>query len=182
MARIFMVRHGKAAASFTDDIDPGLDDLGRKQAAAVAERLSPHLPIKIISSPLKRARQTAEPLLSMQDRELIIEERVSEIPSPGLSLAERGPWLREVMSGTWATQSDDLHAWRGELVQYLIKQPDDCIIFSHFVAINVVAAFAEGRDEMTIFRPDNTSVTKLQTDGENLRLLERGEEAVTVVN
>ena len=177
-----MVRHGQAAASYTDDVDPGLDELGQWQAEQVATVLAPCLPLSILSSPLRRARQTAAPLLALQQDELIIEDRVSEIPSPGLTLAERGPWLRSVMTGVWSQQSDGLRQWRDDLTVCLISQPADCVIFSHFVAINVVTAFAENRDEVTIFRPDNVSVTQFATDGEKLTLIHRGTEATTTVN
>ena len=39
MAHIHLVRHGKAAAGFGSHKDPGLDDLGRQQAEAVAAML-----------------------------------------------------------------------------------------------------------------------------------------------
>ena len=34
--RIYMIRHGKAAAGWDGDADPGLDDVGRAQAENVA--------------------------------------------------------------------------------------------------------------------------------------------------
>jgi probable phosphoglycerate mutase len=65
MAYIFLVRHGqndwvkkRRLAGWTPGIQ--LNDAGRKQAAAVAERLA-HLPVTAIySSPLERCRETAE--------------------------------------------------------------------------------------------------------------------------
>ena len=36
MTRVYMVRHGRAAAGWNVDPDPGLDDLGRSQSLAVA--------------------------------------------------------------------------------------------------------------------------------------------------
>ena len=39
MARLYMVRHGKAAAGWDGDADPGLDALGRQQAEAVAAQV-----------------------------------------------------------------------------------------------------------------------------------------------
>lgn len=182
MTRILLVRHGQAAASFTDDLDPGLNDLGRKQAEDVAQRLKTELPLAILSSPLCRARETAEPLRAHQGGEIALEPRVSEIPSPGLGLDERGAWLHSVMTGVWPDQAPELLQWRSDLVDCLISQPVDCVIFSHFVAINVAVASAEGDQRVTVFRPDNTSVTELATDGTSLTLIRRGEEAVSTVN
>ena len=182
MTRILMIRHGKAAASFTDDLDPGLDATGQAQARRLAERLRAELPLRLISSPLRRALETAQPLSAFQPGEIHVDSRVSEIPSPGLSLNERGPWLRGVMTSTWSEQADDLKQWRENLIQCLISQADNCAIFSHFVAINVVTGYAEGDDRVTLFRPDNTSITELVTDGSSLRIVQRGEEAITPVN
>ena len=36
MTRVYMVRHGRAAAGWDVDPDPPLDDVGRNQALAVA--------------------------------------------------------------------------------------------------------------------------------------------------
>ena len=40
MARIYMVRHGRAAAGFGESHDPGLDELGQKQAEEVAGKIN----------------------------------------------------------------------------------------------------------------------------------------------
>jgi broad specificity phosphatase PhoE len=62
MPRLYLVRHGRAAATFAEAADPGLDALGRSQAEAVAEKLAAIGPIALLSSPLARARETSEPL------------------------------------------------------------------------------------------------------------------------
>jgi broad specificity phosphatase PhoE len=182
MAIVYIVRHGRAAASFTDDLDPGLDELGREQAEGACTRLLERTPLALRSSPLKRAMETAEPLKAHLDQSVEIEERFAEIPSPGMSLEERGPWLRDVMSGLWSDQSDDLKHWRDDLVNCLKEIETDTAIFSHFVAINVAVGAAEGTEQVILFRPDNGSITAIEvTDGE-LRLLERGHEADTRIN
>lgn len=177
-----MVRHGHAAASFTDDLDPGLNELGRTQATATAEQLTRNQPLQIVSSPLRRARETAAPLAQRLDVDIIIEHRVSEVPSPGLSLHERGPWLQEVMQGTWEDQSGALQEWRQELLDYLRSLTRDTAIFTHFVAINAMVSAAEHISNVLVFRPDNGSVTRLDSDGTQIKLLARGDEAATTVN
>ncbi|HEX5776589.1 MAG TPA: phosphoglycerate mutase family protein, partial [Caulobacteraceae bacterium] len=65
MARIYMIRHGRPASTWGGgDLDPGLDEAGRTQAEQVAEALlaQPEPPHRIVSSPLRRCRETAEPL------------------------------------------------------------------------------------------------------------------------
>ncbi|MFT7687310.1 MAG: broad specificity phosphatase PhoE [Candidatus Azotimanducaceae bacterium] len=182
MALIYLVRHGKAAASFTDDIDPGLDKLGNSQAELVCESLLKNMPLDILSSPLLRAQETAAPFARKTGLDVNIENRVSEIPSPDLSLQERGAWLGSVMEGLWSEQSDSLKTWRGDLAKCLLSIKSDTVIFSHFVAINAAVSLAENADQVLMFRPDNCSVTIIETDGHSLQLIQRGQDAQTKVN
>src|SRR5204863_69523 len=78
----YLVRHGKAAASFSEARDPGLDEAGAAQAEAMAERLAPLGPLPIISSPLRRTRETAMPLERRWRFTARVEPAVGEIPSP----------------------------------------------------------------------------------------------------
>jgi len=183
MTRLYLVRHGRAAATFAEHADPALDDLGRSQAEAVGETLASLSPIALLSSPLKRARETSEPLAKRWQRKVLIEPAVAEIPSPGgLTLADRAVWLREFMQGSWRDASRELAQWREEAIAALASLKEDTVIFSHFVAINVAAGAGEGSDLVTVFRPDNCSVTILDVDHGRLRVVERGHEAETKVN
>ena len=182
MPKILMVRHGRAAASCTDDLDPGLTPQGHGQAERVTIQLTNHLPLKVISSPLKRALETAEPMLGIVGGELSTEPRVSEIPSPGLSLDQRGHWLQTVMAGVWSEQTPELLGWRQELIDCLLAQSEDCVIFSHFVAINTAVGFAGGIDSLAVSRPQYASIIEFQTDGTTLHLISKGNSAITKVN
>ena len=183
MPRLYMVRHGRAAATFGEAHDPGLDELGRSQANDVAEVLAPHGPLAIVSSPLARTRETAAPLAKLWHREPVIEEAVAEIPSPGLALAERAPWLRQFMSGSWRAATPPLAQWREDVIAALIALKEDTVIFSHYVALNVAMGAAIGDDRVTVFSPDNCSVTIFENTGGKLSLIERGREApLTKVN
>jgi broad specificity phosphatase PhoE len=183
MPRLYLVRHGRAAATFAEAADPGLDALGHSQAEAVAEQLAQIDPIALLSSPLKRTRETSEPLARRWQRPVPIEPAVAEIPSPsGLGLAERAEWLRGFMGGSWRDASRELAQWREEAIAALAAIKDDTVIFTHFILINVAAGAAEGDDRVILFRPDNCSVTILDVDNGRLALVERGREAETKVN
>ena len=190
MARIYMIRHGKAAAGWDADPDPGLDATGQAQAEAVAEEIAARVghSLPIFTSPLKRCQETAAPLATLWESRAVIEPRVSESPSPITDLEERTVWLRRVMGGTWeALYNDpqsvlDFRAWSAEVTKTLLEQQRDVVIFSHFIALNVAYCAATGSDKVVSFRPDNASVTILYTDGEKLALVEKGREADTLVN
>ncbi|MEM1230184.1 MAG: histidine phosphatase family protein [Pseudomonadota bacterium] len=182
MARLYLIRHGEAAAGFAGHRDPGLSDLGREQAHAVARALASVTQAELYSSPLARAQETAAPLAELQNRAPQIEPALAEIPSPTDDLAERARWLREAMSGRWQALPPAQRAFREALVARLIAQATDAIFFSHFVAINLAVGAATGDDRMHLFAPDNGSITELETDGQRLTLIAQGREASTYIN
>jgi phosphohistidine phosphatase SixA len=57
--RLFLVRHAEAAPGEPDELRP-LTPAGRAVARDLGERLAPEHPDAVISSPLLRARETAE--------------------------------------------------------------------------------------------------------------------------
>lgn len=184
MTKLYMVRHGRAEAGFGEAADPGLDGLGLSQAEAVAEKLKPLGPLPIYASPLARTQQTAAPLAKLWNRTPVIENAVAEIPSPkGMTLEQRVIWLRELMAGSWRGVSPELAMWREHCIATVAAIPNDTVIFSHYVAINVIAGAALGDDRVVMFSPDNCSVTVFETDGTSLRMIEKGSEAaLTKVN
>jgi 2,3-bisphosphoglycerate-dependent phosphoglycerate mutase len=68
MATVLLVRHGRTSANTAGVLagrSPGveLDEEGRRQAAALGERLAPVPLAGLVTSPLRRCRQTAQALL-----------------------------------------------------------------------------------------------------------------------
>jgi len=184
MARIYMVRHGQAESGFGGAMDPGLNALGHAQAEAVAQTLALRGPLSILSSPLRRARETAAPLAALWQADPAIEDAVAEIPSPnGMTLEERVIWLRKLMGGSWRDVPRALALWREHCIGTVAAIARDTVIFSHYVAINVIAGAATSDDRAVVFSPDNCSVTVFEADGTHLKLIEKGAEApLTKVN
>ena len=91
MSRIYLIRHARPASTWGgDDEDPGLDDVGLRQANDVSEALlalpSHVRPTRVVSSPLRRCRETAEPFARALGVVVEIDPAVGEIPTPaGLS-------------------------------------------------------------------------------------------------
>lgn len=181
MTRLRLVRHGQAAAGWDADPDPGLDEVGVRQAAEVAEALAPLGPMPLVCSPLRRCRETAEPLLRAWGVDPVIDPRVGEIPSPTDDLAERGAWLAQVMAGTWSEVGGRWLRWRRAVLAALLEIQDDAVVVTHFVAVNAAIGLAEEDDRVVIHRPANASVTVIDHDGERLHLVEPPAEATTRV-
>jgi len=182
MAKIYLVRHGRAAAGFDGHHDPGLDSMGRAQAAATARDLAPLGPLALYSSPLARARETAEPLATHWGSAILIEPRVTEIPSPTDDLAARSVWLRQAMQGRWRDLDGELNRWRERLIGCLRDLEQDTVVVCHYIAINVAVGAATDDDRLVVFGPDYASVTVLDNGGGRLTLLELGRSAESHVN
>ncbi|MEO6123182.1 MAG: histidine phosphatase family protein [Ilumatobacteraceae bacterium] len=182
MARIYMVRHGRAAAGWDTDPDPGLDDLGRHQAQLMADILALRGPLALLSSPLRRCQETAAVLGDRWGSTATIEPMVAEIPSPeGVAMGARIEWLRQSMAGSWSALGDRYTTFRDGVADCLRAIDADTVIASHFVAINAAIGAATDNDAVVIRSLDNCSITIFDvTDGE-LTLVEGGHEADTLI-
>ena len=188
MTRLYLIRHGRPASTWGGaDEDPGLDDQGRAQARAVADRLMSlppgERPVGVVSSPLRRCRETAQPLADLLGIEVVIDPAVGEIPTPAdLAAEERPAWLRRSFGGNWSEIVGDIDydVWRRRAVDSL-AQRGGAAVFSHYVAINGVLSTLEGSSKVIVFRPDHASCTTLEAGPEGLRVVERGHEAATTV-
>lgn len=187
MARLHLVRHGRAAAGWNVDPDPALDELGRRQANDVAAALRAFGPLPVLSSPLRRCQETSRPLATAWGVDVVVEPRVAEIPSPeGHTLETRIDWLRTAMAGTWsqvvASDGPRYADYRTKLLESLSSLSGDAVVFSHFIAINVVIGAASDDDRMVIASLDNCSVTTVVTDSHGGFTIESiGREADTLI-
>jgi broad specificity phosphatase PhoE len=191
MARLFMVRHGRAAAGWDTALDPGLDDVGARQADVVAnqlvERIGVAHDVRVVSSPLRRCQETAIPFTKTVGTSAKLEPCIAEIPSPsGVAMGERTGWLRRVMQGTWpqvfVTDGDAYREFHAALVQWARSVRHDTVAFSHFIAINALIGAALNDNRVLIRSLDNASVTTFDVgaNGE-LALIDGGSEADTLI-
>lgn len=184
--RLYLIRHGRPTGAWGGgDDDPGLDDVGHDQAAQAARALialpAAHRPSRVVSSPLRRCRETARPLADALGVPMEIDPMVGEIPTPaGLSAAGRPAWLRGALAGAWGDiQGDiDYEAWRQGVAGAVATWPG-AAVFSHFVSINAAVSVITGDDRVIGFRPDHASITTLALEGGRPRLIALGYEART---
>jgi broad specificity phosphatase PhoE len=185
LPRIYMIRHGKPSAGWGEDENPGLDETGHEQARAAAQALLalPQRPLRVVSSPLRRCRETAEPLARALGVSVEIDPRIGEIPTPAaIAQADRPAWLASAFTGRWREIEGDLdyEIWRAQ-VAAAIAGHAGAAVFSHFVAINAAVSMALDDDRVMGFRPDHCSITTFEPDGERLILIGKGREAATKV-
>ena len=72
--------------------------------------------------------------------------------------------------------------WRQALIDCVVALPGDSVVFCHFIAINVVVGAAQDDDRLVVFSPDNGSITRINTDGGCLTVIELGRTAITKIN
>lgn len=182
MAIVHLVRHGRATGGWDVDPDPGLDDVGTTQASSLADRLGPLGARPIVTSPLRRCRETAVPLATRWGVTATVDPLVTEIPSPpGVPMGERVPWLRMAMAGTWSALGPRYTGYRDDVAGRIAAVDVDTVVVSHFIAINAVIGACLDDDRVVIRSLDNTSVTIVEVTPAGLVLIEAGHEADTLI-
>ncbi len=97
--RLYLVRHAKAAPGDPDELRP-LTSHGRDEARRLAERLAGERPDAVVTSPLLRARETAEILARACGLEAVPDERLAPgATSADARLAAAGRGERIVLVG-----------------------------------------------------------------------------------
>lgn len=176
---ICLIRHGEPSASWGAHPDPGLTELGQKQAEAAAQVLSGFPLTRIVTSPLARCRATAKPFEKLMETHARIEPAVGEIVTPP-DTEDRPAWLRAVMEGSWSAQPG-YDGWRQGVLAAIETCPDNTAVFSHFVAINALVGLLTGDDRVVVFRPGHCSITRLERRGGRLAIAELGAEGALQV-
>jgi len=183
VTRLYLVRHGRPQARYDQDVDPGLDDVGREQARAAAAELAAVGPLAVVSSPLRRTRETAAAFEQQWNVTARVEPAVGEIKSPTDDVAERSAWLGAIVSGgrSWSELDEDRRRWRDGVVAALLGIGEDTVVATHYIAINAAVGVATGDDRVVNFAPDNCSCTVLDSEGTTLHVVELGRQAETTV-
>lgn len=174
--KLILVRHGRpdehdeAAPN-----DPPLNSDGRRQAGAVAALLAREGVARVVSSPLVRARQTAEPLAAALKLPIDVVEgwaeadrRASRYRSTETLRAEGGEAWRRFLENPIRYLGADPEEFCATVVATLRatarEGPADArvAVFTHGLPINIVLSHALGLERLTNFLPGYGSVTRLR--------------------
>jgi broad specificity phosphatase PhoE len=182
-AEILLIRHAHTDpdnALFARDgrWDPPLSALGREQAQTLAERLATCPPTKLISSPLRRARQTAAAtaagcggLAVHEDQRWLEFHRGDEENYPASSPAAV-PSIDSWQGGEWESWPNG--ETRAEFRARLAAAFDDVLatpppyriaIFTHCGTMNEILNAVLCCAPFALFQIDNTGIVRLVTSG-----------------
>jgi broad specificity phosphatase PhoE len=167
-ARLILVRHGQstynAQARLQGQADPPLSDAGRHEAELLAPALARFDADRVVTSDLKRARETAA-VLGYPDarpdarfREIDVGawagRALAEFPS-GSEPAWRGGPLKAPDGESW----DELQARVGGAVDELIAAGGLSLVVCHGGVVRAAVSHVTGADPQRVAGPANASVT-----------------------
>jgi len=177
MARLFLVRHGEPEDHWGGGGDPGLSRFGKNQVDLCAQRLAELGPLKIVSSPAKRAQESAAPAAKLQRQNIIVEPRIGEVPAPP-GVSDVREWMRQNFSSssthTWSEAGPAMQKWREGVLAAARAVNADTAMFTHYVAINVIMGAAMQVDATAVCRPEFASITEFVVDRGDIRLVYLG--------
>jgi len=180
---IILVRHGEAAASWSEHPDPGLSSIGMEQAKNISLDFTDEFSsYTLLSSPKSRAIETMEPIALAQKRNFELDHNFIEIPSSGIATEEKQAWLKKVFEAPIEELPEDVKAWRQNLIDWLLSYKGHAIVTTHFMVINVLASFMVKRNTIAYFHPGYTSRTEIWLENGSLKKLMLGDDKKTVIN
>lgn len=176
--KLVLIRHGRPDESHaTRPHDPSLMASGLRQAEAVAQRLVRRGITRIVSSPLTRALETAQPLSQRLSLPIEIIDGWAEADRHAQRYRSTET-LRALGATEWARFLDnpvaylggDAQRFRGEVLAALaatlaLPSAGPVAVFTHGLAINVVLSHALGLPRIVHFAPGYGSVTQLRARG-----------------
>jgi len=189
---LYLIRHGQSdfgwqgerwSGARGDQWDPPLSDEGARQADLLAARLlvMDLEPLAVYSSPLRRARQTAEAFARRSGTDVTLDEELVEAHIGGWEgkrfediigsdpevvqhvRNQRAIWHR----APGAEGGDRFRARvQGAVDAILDRHPEENVmIFAHGGVINAYLGGLLGLRQEMFFLPENTSVNSVDVDG-----------------
>jgi probable phosphoglycerate mutase len=171
--RLFLVRHGQsthnAAELLQGQADPPLSDVGRREAESLRPVLARFPTERVITSDLRRARETAV-LLGHSEarpdprwREIDVGEwagrPLAEFPA-GSEPAWRGGPLTAPGGETW----DAFQERVGAAVDALAAAGGPWLVVCHGGVVRAALSHVTGADPQRVAGPQNTSLTVIRLD------------------
>ncbi len=168
--------------------DPELSEAGRMQAVHLAQYLSSEQLHAVYTSPMRRARETAEPLAAEQGTALITDDGLAEwdqhssdyVPVEELKAANDPRW-QAMLDGTWSSEETE-ESFRGRTITSIEgiverHRGGRVAVVCHGGVINLYLSHVLGLADGTrgFFYPNYTSINRVAAASS-------GERSVVTVN
>lgn len=162
---IWLLRHGRTEANarglLLGRADPALDDVGREQALLAARALTDSEATRIVTSPLRRCRETAGVVGETLGLPVTVDERWIELdygdldqtPVSSLPPATWAAWMGDV---EWTPPGGESIAALGERVRSacdeLLAADAATVVVSHVSPVKAAVAWALGAGDEIAWR------------------------------
>jgi probable phosphoglycerate mutase len=183
---LLLIRHAlpKRVEVVGRPADPELSETGHRQAMALAEWLS-HEPLDALYvSPMRRARQTAQPLAAVTGLDPVVEEGVAEfdrhaeayVPMEELK-AEGDPRYRELLDGKYFDGGElDAEGFQRTVVGAVDgivarNRSRTAAVVCHGGVINAYVGHVLGLSEFMVFEPAYTGITRIRASSRGHRMV-----------
>ncbi len=173
---LIVVRHGRTDANASGLLlgrrDPGLDELGRRQAATLAEVVAGAA--RVVCSPLRRTRETAEAIgLPVEVDERWIELDYGVLDGTPMADVPTELWARWRADVDFAPEGGESLAALGERVRAACEDlveaaaQEDIVVVTHVSPLKAAVAWALGVPDDVAWRlyVAPASVTRLSVGG-----------------
>jgi len=173
--QLLLIRHALPTRTQAGEgSDPELTESGREQARRLPHALARFPISRLVSSPQRRAFQTAEPVASARGLTVDIEDRLAEydrglshyVPLEQVRVERPDDWAR--MAAGELPGAVDTGAFRDRIrgaladIVAAADHTDTVAVFSHGGVINVVLHEILGTSNLLSFPIDYASVTQLR--------------------
>jgi len=177
--KLLLIRHGEPDTAGPPRPDPPLSAAGRAQGEALAAWLAGESVAAVYTSPLRRARQTAEPLAVHLGHDVTVHDGVAEydrnssayIPMEDLKKTNYEAWRRRMTQKIFAANPD---AFRNEVATAMeeiieANRGRRVVVFCHGGVINAWGSHVMGTKEVFFFDPTYTSINRFMAAGSGER-------------
>ncbi|MBN9754747.1 Phosphoglycerate mutase family [Pseudonocardia sp. Ae406_Ps2] len=185
---LIVVRHGRpeTVQGHVAGADPGLTEEGRHQADLLAALLTGAAgltPDRIVSSPMRRALQTAHPLAERTGLPVAVDDRLAEFDRGAhtyvpveLSGTDRAAQWRALESGVWGEHRFDPEAFEQRVLaafeDVIAANPGQRVaVVCHGGVINAFLSRLLGRRRSMFVQLDYTSFSRLLASSGGVRQL-----------
>ena len=177
---IAFARHGETASNVAGVLlgraDPPLTDRGWTQARCLGERFAADAPERVLASPLRRARDTAQVIAQACGLDAVVDDRLVEIDYGSWDELPFSELSREVVTKWRADPGfcppggeslEDVQARVADLCGELLSSEEPVVAVSHVSPIKAAVGWAIGVDAGVAWRLrlDLASVSRIVGSG-----------------
>jgi 2,3-bisphosphoglycerate-dependent phosphoglycerate mutase len=164
---LLLIRHARPlrAESVDGPADPGLSELGRRQAEALATWLVPEELDAVYTSPMRRAVETATPVGEALGLTVTADDALAEYDADAMAYIPIEE-LRAAGDPRWMEVPDDIAGFQSRVVggvdRLAAAHPSQRVaLICHGGVINVVVSAVLGVGPQMLFLPAYTSISRV---------------------